>query len=217
MDNYPENYPERLVELRKVLGLTQQALGKIIGVKAQAIANYEAGIRPPDSLMCLKLALVSPNAEFMEHFCRLAGDPDVWVIVGELVLGKTWSKELPLRYQKSISEWTREDLERRPSWKWAWALLMNGKTLADQEIGAKSMGIPVTTLKKWAQRAALEGPEGFVSEKKKRHIFKALSPRSIEEAQLLNRLLTVLRSPGAKTKGVKAVINEAFENLPSRS
>jgi len=202
---------DRLLELRKIRGLTQEALGKMVGITGRAIANYEAGIRGPEPLICVKLALVSPTSELRSFFCQLSGDADLAVIVARIMMGNVgaWGTT---PYQTGI-EWTREDLERDPTWKWAWALRFKGEPLQEQEAGAKSMGISLKALQKWIDIAFLEGPEGFISAKKKRSVFASISPRTHEETRLVTRLLTILRTPGTKTKGLKGVIDDAYEGL----
>jgi len=209
-----DNYPEKLVELRRIRGLTQQALGKLIGVTAQAIANYEAGMRPPDSLMCMKLALISPTSELRVYFSQLSGDRGVEVAIGRVVLGESGVHESN-PWQTDV-EWTREDLENDPTYKWVWASRFRGKTVQEQEAGARSMGISLKTLHKWIEIALSQGPEGFVSAKKKRRVYQAIGPETPDEAKLVSRLLTVLRSPDARTKALKTLINESFESLTSR-
>lgn len=209
-----KDYSEKIVELRKALGLTQQGLATLIGLTGPAIANYESGTREPDPLVCTKLALVSSSADLRAYFCQLADDPGLAVIVARIVMGDTGVRQTNT-YQTGV-EWTRDDLERDPTFKWAWALRFRGRSKEEQEAGARSMGISLKTLHKWIEVAFVEGPEGFVSEKTKRAVFTAISPRTPEETRLVTRLLTVLRSPGAKTKGLKAVIDDAYESLAPR-
>ncbi|MDM8534974.1 helix-turn-helix transcriptional regulator [Clostridiaceae bacterium HSG29] len=47
---------KRINELRKELGLTQNELGKKVGLSGRAIGNYETGHRDPDTETLTKLA-----------------------------------------------------------------------------------------------------------------------------------------------------------------
>jgi len=49
-------FKKRLRSLRLEQGLTQKALGEIIGIAESTISHYETGIRNPDNATLLKLA-----------------------------------------------------------------------------------------------------------------------------------------------------------------
>lgn len=206
------NTPEKLLELRRIEGLTQEALGKLVGITARAVANYEAGIREPDPFVCVKLALVSPNIELVGYFCQLADDPAVPVIVGRIILGDTGVRQPNYVFSK-MELWNRDSLEMDPVYKWAWALGVRGKSLEDRHAAADSMGISLKILNRWIHVAITKGPGGFVSRKTNR--LRAVTPETSAEDKLLLQLLTVLRSPAAKKGAIKAVIEEAYENLVS--
>ena len=61
---------ERIKELRKALGLTQQEFSERIGVKRNTVAQYEMGRNPPiDSVIAL--------------ICREFGVSETWLRTGE--------------------------------------------------------------------------------------------------------------------------------------
>lgn len=53
MRNY---FADNIRYLREKAGMTQEDLGKIVGVSRNAIGNWEAGIREPKNVICVKLA-----------------------------------------------------------------------------------------------------------------------------------------------------------------
>ena len=50
------NFAERIKELRTEEGMTQEALGKIIGVKRYAVYTYERGLNYPEVRCLIMLA-----------------------------------------------------------------------------------------------------------------------------------------------------------------
>lgn len=59
---------DRLKELRKYLGLTQQELEDMIGVKRNIIANYEAGQNIPKDAIISKIARkFSVNEDWLRY------------------------------------------------------------------------------------------------------------------------------------------------------
>lgn len=50
------NFPERIKELRRSRGMTQQALGMVIGVQQDSIYTYEKGICFPEVRGLIALA-----------------------------------------------------------------------------------------------------------------------------------------------------------------
>jgi len=185
----------------------------MVGVTAQAIANYEAGIREPDLLVCLKLAMIAPTFELRNYYLlRLSGDPNLFMIASRLVLGELASPAaVPV---ENWAKWTREDLEKDASWKWAWAFQLRGKTNEELKAAAKSMDISLKTLQQWIELAWHGTPESFIPAKKRRSVYASIShAETPEETRLVAQLLAILRSPGAMTKAVKAVIEEVYESL----
>jgi len=74
---------ERMKELRKTLGLTQQEFSERIGVKRNTVAQYEMGRNPPGDTV---IALI----------CREFNVNEIWLRegVGEMFQKKTVSEEL---------------------------------------------------------------------------------------------------------------------------
>lgn len=50
------NFKEKLIELRKTCGITQDELAKALSVSRSTICNYETGIREPNFEMLEKIA-----------------------------------------------------------------------------------------------------------------------------------------------------------------
>ncbi len=50
------DFAERIKELRMEQGMTQEALGKVIGVKRYAVYTYERGLNYPEARCLIMLA-----------------------------------------------------------------------------------------------------------------------------------------------------------------
>jgi transcriptional regulator with XRE-family HTH domain len=60
------SFGQRIKQLRREAGLTQEVLGLKIKVKKQSINKYEAGKAKPETLEMVKLMSVALNADFEE-------------------------------------------------------------------------------------------------------------------------------------------------------
>lgn len=82
---------ERLKELRKALGLTQQEMADSIGIKRNTIANYETGRNEPvDAVFSLLCKTYNVREEWLrtgegEMFQTLSEDEEIARYMGELL------------------------------------------------------------------------------------------------------------------------------------
>lgn len=82
---------ERLKELRKALGLTQQEMADSIGIKRNTIANYETGRNEPvDAIFSLLCRTYNVNEDWLKYgtgqmFVELSEDEEIARYMGELL------------------------------------------------------------------------------------------------------------------------------------
>lgn len=93
---------ERLKELRKAKGLTQQQLGDLLQVSKQAIANIEVGHNNPS----------------LDFICKLIENLNVnsnWLITGngEMFNGQNAQDEITKAIEKTIERVVEEKLKGR--------------------------------------------------------------------------------------------------------
>lgn len=82
---------ERIKELRKVLGLTQQKFADSLGVKRNTIAQYESGRNAPiDAVLSLICREFGVNEQWLrtgegEMFVEMSRDEEIASFMGELL------------------------------------------------------------------------------------------------------------------------------------
>lgn len=82
---------DRIRELRKVLNLTQEELGKRLGIKRNTIATYESGRNEPiDAVISLICREFNVNEEWLrngtgEMFIEQTPDEEIAAFVGNLL------------------------------------------------------------------------------------------------------------------------------------
>lgn len=82
---------DRIRELRKVLNLTQEELGKRLGIKRNTIATYESGRNEPiDAVISLICREFNVNEEWLrngtgEMFIEQTPDEEIATFVGNLL------------------------------------------------------------------------------------------------------------------------------------
>lgn len=82
---------ERIKELRKVLGLTQQKFADSLGVKRNTIAQYESGRNAPiDAVLSLICREFGVNEQWLrtgegEMFVEMSRDEEIAAFMGELL------------------------------------------------------------------------------------------------------------------------------------
>lgn len=109
---------ERIKELRKCIGLTQQKFADRLGLKRQTIAAYEIGnIMPSESTLLLICKEFNVNEEWLrtgegEMFYELTRDAQVAYIIGKtLPNANEYVKDVFTNLGKLSQEFTPHDWE----------------------------------------------------------------------------------------------------------
>jgi len=55
--------PEEIKALRKLLGITQEAFGKLVGVTPVYVNYLEKGVRTPSKTLCILLGFIDKQAK----------------------------------------------------------------------------------------------------------------------------------------------------------
>lgn len=101
---------ERIKELRKALGLTQQEMAEKLGIKRNTIAQYEIGRNPPtDTVITLMCRAFDVNEEWLrtgegEMFIQLSRDEELAAFFGDLLAGEPDFKQRLLSVLARLSE-----------------------------------------------------------------------------------------------------------------
>ena len=111
---------ERIVKLRKVLGLTQQQFADEIGIKRGTVANYEVGRNEPtDSVVSLICREFNVNEEWLrngtgEMFIEIDEEDQLMEWAGRVLGDRSGSfKKKFVKMLMSLSEDEWEFLERK--------------------------------------------------------------------------------------------------------
>lgn len=101
---------ERIKELRKALGLTQQEMAEKLGIKRNTIAQYEIGRNPPtDTVITLMCRAFDVNEEWLrtgegEMFIQLSRDEELAAFFGDLLAGEPDFKQRLMSVLARLSE-----------------------------------------------------------------------------------------------------------------
>ena len=101
---------ERIKELRKALGLTQQEMAEKLGIKRNTIAQYEMGRNPPtDTVITLMCRAFDVNEEWLrtgegEMFIQLSRDEELAAFFGDLLAGEPDFKQRLVSVLARLSE-----------------------------------------------------------------------------------------------------------------
>lgn len=101
---------ERIKELRKALGLTQQEMAEKLGIKRNTIAQYEIGRNPPtDTVITLMCRAFDVNEEWLrtgegEMFIQLSRDEELAAFFGDLLAAEPDFKQRLMSVLARLSE-----------------------------------------------------------------------------------------------------------------
>ena len=109
---------ERIKELRKVLGFTQQEFSDRIGVKRNTVAQYEMGRNPPnDTVITLICREFNVNEDWLrtgdgEMFIERSRDEELAAFFGDLLSGQPDFKRRLITVLSRLDESEWELLEK---------------------------------------------------------------------------------------------------------
>ena len=104
---------ERIRDVRKTLGLTQQEFSDRIGVSRNSVASYETGVRTPlDSVVTLIVRTFNVNEHWLrtgegEMFNEVTQDDRIAEFVGEALAGRP--EHIKRRMLSALSKLREED------------------------------------------------------------------------------------------------------------
>lgn len=103
---------ERIILLRKLLGLTQEKFAERLGIKRTAISNYEVGRnKPVDSVVMLICKEFTVNEDWLRNgkgsiFIQQTKSKEIVDFLGELIPNADFRKRFIIAVSKlSIDEW----------------------------------------------------------------------------------------------------------------
>lgn len=112
----------RIRELRKELGLTQEELGKMIGLSERSVGSYETSDRDPDTDTLNKLAqifdctidymLMRSNTRKIEEKKEMADAEEMYRVDPEFLIEMCRAKVLPDEVRKRLREYAAFEMER---------------------------------------------------------------------------------------------------------